>query len=244
MNNLNDNNRDEVGELLDRGYASDPVDGFAASLLGRLQESIKPHPRRQRPIGAAIAASAAILLGLAAIIYCLHTGESDPDIVEAPIEKVAPLVVRGQILKWDAPIAEFAVTEVISGKSNTAAVLYVNLSTDMDAIRQYVRQGLPKEALAAMTDDDLSARAATLFTTQLNMAARTNLVLELEPRSSGCLSESPGRILSWAGIPDLPPRDQHYDMNKTIINVVDNGSAATRRPHADNFLRDEWGMPR
>jgi hypothetical protein len=241
MNNLND--RDEVGDLLHQGYGADGDPGFAASLLTRLQEEMRPRPMHRWMVRGAIAASVAILFGVVAIIYCLHAGPSAPLLVETPADEVGQLVVSGRILKWDAPIAKFAVSQVIRGKVN-APIVYVDLSADMHAMRRYVREELPKGATTLPVAADLSARATTLFATQLNLAAGRNMVIELRPRSGGRRLERQGRILSWEGVPDLPPRDQHYDIRKTIINVIADGSAATLRPHSGNLLRDEWGMLR
>jgi len=147
------------------------------------------------------------------------------------------------MLKWDAPIAEFAVSQVIHGKVD-ATTVYVDLSGDLGAMRRHVREGLAKGAATAPVEAEVSARAATLFATQLNVAAGTDMLLELGPRSGGRRLERQGRILSWGGVPDLPPRDRHYDIERTIINVVADDFASALRPHPGDLLRDEWGMPR
>ena len=95
----------------------------------------------------------------------------------------------------------------------------------------------------APAEAEVSARAATLFATYLNWASGTGMVLQLGPRPEAGRLERQGRILSWAGVPDLPPRDRHCDVEKTIINVVADGLASAR-PHPGDLLRDEWGMPR
>ncbi len=241
MNNLND--RDEVDDLLRQGYAADVDPSFAASLLMRLQEEMKPRSRHRWIVGGAVAAGVAILFGIVAIICCLHARPSVPALVETPTDEVRPLVVRGRMLKWDAPIAEFAVSQVIHGKVD-ATTVYVDLSGDLGAMRRHVREGLAKGAMTAPLEAEVTARAATLFATQLNMAAGTDIVLEFGPRSGGSRLARRGRILSWGGVPNLPPRDRHYDIEETIINVVADGFASTLRPPPDNLLRDEWGMPR
>ncbi len=251
MNTHND--RDEVEDLLRQGYRADVDPGFAASLLTKLQEEMRPLTKLQeemRPqsihrwmVGGAIAVGVAILFGVATIMYCLHARPSAPALVEAPTDEVGPLVVRGRMLKWDAPIAEFAVSEVIHGKVN-AATVYVDLSGDLGAMRQHVREGLGKETATAPVAAEVSARAATLFATQLNLTAGTDMVLELGPRFGARRPERQGSILSWGGVPDLPPQNRHYDIERTIINVVADGSASTLRPHPGDLLRDEWGMPR
>lgn len=241
MNTLDD--RDEVEDLLHQGYGADVDPSFAASLLARLQEEMKPRSMHRWMVGGAIAAGVAILFGVVAIMYCLYAGPSVPAVVEAPTDEVGPLVVRGRMLKWDAPIAEFAVSQVIHGKVD-ATTVYVDLSADLGAMRQHVREGLATGAATAPLETEVSARAATLFATQLNVAAGTDMVLELGPRSGGRRLERQGRILSWGGVPDLPPRDRHYDIERTIINVVADDFASALRPHPGDLLRDEWGMPR
>ena len=237
--------RDEVEQLLDRGYRADVDPHFAASLLTRLQEEIRPRPIRRWLLGGAIAAGAAIVVGLAAIMYCLYAGPSVPRVAEAPTDEVGPIVVRGRILKWDAPIAEFALSAVIHGKVN-AATVYVDLSEDLRAMHRHVREASAEVPATAPAEAELSARAATLFATQLNVAAGTDMVLELGPPRDGRRPTRQGRILSWAGVADLPPRDRHYGHGTrgTIINVVDYSFAAEPQPLPGNSLRDEWGMPR
>ncbi len=235
--------RDEVEDLLHQGYGAEVDPSFAASLLTRLQKEMGPRSMHRWMVGGAIAAGVAILLGVGAIMYSLRARPSGPTVVEAPTNEIGPLVVRGRILKWDAPIADFAVSQVIHGKVN-AATVYVDLSGDLGAMRRYAREGLANGAATASVEAEVSARAATLFATQLNMAAGTDMVLELEPHSGGRRMERQGRILNWGGVPELPPRDQHYDIEETIINVVAHGSTSALRPHPGDLLRDEWGMPR
>ena len=239
MNTVDD--RDEVGDLLHQGYGADVDPSFAASLLTKLQEGMRPRAMHRWMVGGAIAAGVAILFGVVAIMYCLHARPSAPPLVDAPTDEAGPLVVRGRMLRWDAPVAEFAVSQVIHGKVN-AATVHVDLSEDLHAMHRHVREGLAEGAARALAEAEVSARAATLFATQLNVAAGTDMVLELGPRSGG--RERQGRILSWGGVPDLPPRDRHYDMETAIINVVADGFASALRPRPGDLLRDEWGMPR
>ena len=241
MNILNDH--DEVDDLLHQGYAADVDPNFATSLLTRLQEEMKFRSRHRWMVSGAVAAGVAILFGVIAIICYLHARPSLPALVEAPTDEVSPLVVRGRMLKWDAPIAEFAVYQVIHGKVD-ATTVYVDLSGDLGAMRRHVREGLAKGAATAPLETEVTAQAATLFATQLNVAAGTDMVLELGSRSGGRRLARQGRILSWGGVPNLPPRDRHYDIEETIINVVADGFASTLRPPPGNLLRDEWGMPR
>ena len=241
MNTLDD--RDEVGDLLHQGYGAGVDPSFAASLLRRLQEEMRPRSMHRWMVGGAVAAAVAILFGVVAIMYCLHARPSAPALVEAPTDEVGPLVVRGRMLKWDAPIAEFAVSQVIHGKVD-ATTVYVDLSGDLGAMRRHVREGLAKAAATGPVEAEVSARTATLFASQLNVAAGTDMVLELQPRSGGRRMEGQGRLLKWGGVPELPPRDRHYDIEKTILNVVADGSASALRPHPGDLLRDEWGMPR
>ena len=191
----------------------------------------------------AVAAAAAIVFGIVGIIFFVRARPSSTALVEAPTGEVGRLVVRGRILKWDAPIAEFAVSQMIHGTVD-AATIYVDLSRDLDAMRRHVREGSTVRAARTLRETEIAARAATLFATQLNLAAGTDMVLELGPRREGGQLERRGLILNWGGVPDLPPRDRHYDMADTIINVVAGGSASALQPHPGDLLRDEWGMPR
>jgi len=234
---------DEVGDLLHQGYAADVDRGFAGSLLTRLQEEMRPRPMRRWMVGGAIAAGAAILFGVAAIARWMHARPSAPTLAVTPTDGAGPLVVRGRMLRWDAPIAEFAVTQVIQGEVN-AATVYVDLSADLGAMRRHAYEALAKGAATAPAEAAVSARAATLFASQLNVAAGTEMVLELGPPSAGRRPARGGRILSWAGVCDLPRWDRHYDMDRTVINVVDDGFASAMRPRPGELLRDEWGMPR
>jgi len=194
-------------------------------------------------LGGSIAAGVAVLFGVAAIVYCLYARPSAPRVVEAPTGDVGPLVVRGRILKWDAPIAEFAVSRVVHGEVK-AVTVYVDLSEDMRAMCRHVRERLAGTPATAPAEAEISARAATLFATQLNVAAATDMVLEIEPRRGERRPDRQGRILSWAGVGGLPPRDRHLDMDGTIINVVARSFAFDPQPHPGGLLRDEWGMPR
>ena len=241
MNTAND--RDEVGDLLHQGYAADVDPSFAASLLTRLQEEMRPRATRRWVLAGAIAAGVAILLGAAAILYSLHARQLAPALVKGPTDGVGATVVRGRILKWDAPIAQFLVSQVIRGKVD-APTVYVDLSGDLGAMRKHVREGSAKAAATVPAEAEVSTRAATLFATQLNLAAGADVLVELAPGCGGRRLERRGRILSWGGVAELPPRDRHYDIEGTIINVAGDGFGFGLRPHPGGFLRDEWGMPR
>lgn len=241
MNTTDD--RDEVGDLLRQGYAGDVDRSFAASLLTRLQKEMRPRSTRRWMVAGAVAAGVAILLGVATIMYCLNAGPSAPVVAKAPIGEAGLLVIRGRMLKWDAPIAEFAVCEVLRGKPG-AATVYADLSGGLGDMRRYVLERSANRAATAPAESEISARAATLFATQLNMAAGTDMVLELGPRSQWNRLARQGRIMKWGGITDLPPRDRHDDVGRAIINVVADGSACALRPRPGDLLMDEWGMPR
>jgi len=235
--------RDEVGDLLRRGYAADVPAGFADSLLTRLHEQMRRRSRYRWMFRGAIAAGVAALLGLAGVMYCLLARPSAPGGPTARTDGPEPIVVCGRILKWDAPVAEFAVSRTIRGTVDDAAV-YVDLSRDLESTRRRVGQDMAKGAMTAPADVEVSARAATLFATMLNRAGSTEMVIELAPVSAAHRLDRQGTILSWAGVPDPPPRDRHFEMDRTIINVVDAGLTASLRPRQGNLLRDEWGMPR
>ena len=235
--------RDEVGDLLREGYAADVDRRFAASLLTRLQDGVKPRLGRRRIVGVAIAAGVAIVVGAAAAVYCLRSRRPAPGVVDPPTGEVAPLVVRGRVVKWDAPVATVAVSDVIRGSVNASRV-HVDLSEDLAAVRRQIRDRFANSMATAPAEAEVSARAATLFATHLNWAAATGVVLELEPRSQVGRPGRRGRILSWAGVADLPPRDRDCHPAETVINVVAAGWTSPPQPHSRSLLTDEWGMPR
>ena len=235
--------RDEIGNLLRKGYEADMDSDFSASLLARLQKEMTPRPTHRWMVAGAAAAGVAILLGVVTIMYCLRAGPSAPIATKAPTNEAGLLVIRGRLLKWDAPIAQFAVSEVLRGKPD-AATVFADFSEGLGDMRRYVLERAASGATTAPAEAEISARAATWFANQLNRAAGTDMVVELRPRCQPRRPARQGRILKWAGVADLPPRDRHYDSGRTMINVVAGGSACLLRPRPGDLLIDEWGMPR
>jgi hypothetical protein len=211
MNTLDDRDDDDVGALLRSGYASDADPDFAASLLAEMQENLAPRPRHLWARWAAVAAGLAIVCGVAAILHSRHSESPVPVVENVPSDEVGPLVVRGRLVKWDAPIADFAVSEVIHGKLD-AKTVQVDLTPELDAL--------------------------------LNSAAGKDMVIELGQVSDGLRPKTKGRVLSWSGVTDLPPRDRWNNENDMVLTVVVNGSASAGPTIRNRWLTDEWGMPR
>lgn len=216
---------------------------FTASLLTRLQKEMTPRLTHRWMIARAVAAGVAILLGVATIMYCLRAEPSAPVATRAPTPEDGLLVIRGRLLKWDAPIAQFAVSEALRGKPD-AETVFADFSEGLGDMRQYVLERTANDPATAPAEAEISARAATLFANQLNRAAGTDMVVELRPRSQPSRPARQGRILKWAGVADLPPRDRHYDSGRTMITVVADNAACLLRPRPGDLLIDEWGMPR
>ena len=241
MNSSDD--RDEVGDLLQRGYAADVPAGLADSLLARLHGQMRRRSRHRWLLGGAIAAGVAALFGLAGVMYCVLARPSAPAGPTARTGGAEATVVCGRILKWDAPVAEFAVSRTVRGTVDDKT-LYVDLSRDLESMRRRVSRAVAIGSSSAPAEADVVAQAATLFASLLNRAGATEMVLELAPGSADGSSARQGRIMGWSGVADLPPLDRHFEMDKTIVNVVDSGLTASLRPRLGNLLRDEWGMPR
>jgi hypothetical protein len=233
---------DKVGELLREGYAADVDPGFAGSLLTELQKEMASRRRHVWVKWAAVAAGVVIICGVAAIIYSRHARPSAPYLAKPPDEGVAPLVVRGRAMRWDSPVMQFRVFEVMHGKLD-AQTVEVDLSCDLDAMRRRVRDDLGNRATRTLMEAEVSSSAETLFASLLNQGAGTDMVIELSGYSGDPRPIREGRIISWGGVIDLPPRDHVYALEDTIIIVAD-GAINTARPHSGNLLRDEWGMPR
>lgn len=233
---------EKVGELLRDGYAADVDPAFAGSLLAELQKEMAPRRRRPWLRWAAMAAGVAILCAAAALIYVRHTGPSSPAVVKAPDEGVAPLVVRGRVMRWDSPVMLVSVLEVLRGKLD-AQTVEVDLSGDLDATRRRDCDDLSTGTTRTHAETELVSRAETLFESPLNQGAGRDMVIEISGHSGGPRLPMKGRILSWGGVIDLPPRDHLYAPEDTLIIIAD-APINSARPHPRGLLRDEWGMPR
>ncbi len=255
MNTLDDN--DEVADLLRRGYAAEADPRFADSLLRRLQKQAAFRRGRRKALWWAAAAGIAIVCGAAAVQY--YRGRKPaaaPTVVDVPIESAEPLVVRGRMTRWDAPILTFAVSEVLQGELD-ATVVAVDLSGELAAMRLEVprrlasaRSNLASTAsrsasplATAPEDAEAPPAAALLFAALLSRAGGRDMVLALGAYSAGEPLAREGSILRWGGVPDPPPRDPLAGPEGAII-VIYRGPHAAGRTHPGHPLTDEWGMPR
>ena len=241
MNNPDEG--DDVGALLRSGYASDANAVFAAALLARMQQKLAPRPRHLWAGWAAVAAGLAILGGVAAILHFRHPRPSVPVVARAPSDEVGPVVVRGRLVKWDAPIAEFVVSQVIHGKLD-AKTVQVDLTPEPDAVRNDVRAQVDGMASTESTELQVLGDAQTAWVALLGSAAGKDMVLELGPVGDGPRPRTKGRVLSWGSVTDLPPRGQADNGKDMVLTVVVDDSASAIHTLRSRWPTDEWGMPR
>jgi len=241
MNTLDDD--DEVGALLRGGYASDADPGFAASLLARMQKQLAPRPRHARVGWAVMAAGLIILAGIAAIVLFRHTKAPVSIVAGDPSNRRGQLVVSGRMVKWDAPIMELAISQVMSGKLD-AKTVQVDLTPELEAMHSRVRGQIGGMAATESIRSEAPRRAETALVALLNSAAGKDMVLELGQVSDGLRPKANGRVLSWGSVTDLPPRDRVNNQEDMILTVVVDGSACAGPTIRSRWRTDEWGMPR
>jgi len=241
MNTVDDG--DEVGALLRSGYAADVDPGFAASLLARTKKKLAPRPRYARIGWAAIAAGVIILVAIAAILPSRHTEPLVSTAASVPMDRSGQLVVCGRMVKWDAPIMEFAVSQVACGKLD-AKTVQVDLTPELDAMHDRVREQIGGMAATESMRSEVPRIAQTALVALLNSAAGKDMVLELGQVSDGLRPKTKGRVRSWGSVTELPPRDCVNNEKDTVLTIVVDGSTCASPTIRSRWLTDEWGMPR
>ena len=236
MSDIDDGSDDDLGKLLQNGYASQVDPEFAASLLARLQGERVSRPRRWVGLRAAAAAAAlAVACGVALILHFWPSPAPQPIAQGIPFSEPAPIVVVGRMMKWEEPIAEFAISRVIRGKLEARRIT-VDLTPMSEASHV--------DPAGQATSLSLARGPRNSLSVLLSETAGKECVLELHAVRPGAGETMKAAILSWEGITNLPPRDRGANEEDVNLTVVINSSKQGDPAVNSRWLSDEWGMPR